>query len=277
MKQIIAIIALAVFSCVCSYANVLADCKAADRLHKEFKYDDENKLLVALLDQAKTPKEESEVNWRLSRVTLYLGDDAEDRASGRRSSSSTTRKARGLPIRRLRVPEQCPRLLLESLEHGTLGPGEGILDSLGKAEPMQKLLIQAIEIDSEHADSFYVLGELYDELPGWPLSFGNIDFSISFARKSISINEKQVQFGTADRKLTYYIKLAKHLWKRNASASKRQADQKSKHDNYETKKSILEKNDTSKVRSTYSLGRTGKKLDRSSLRIQGARRYQIEK
>ena len=78
---------------------------------------------------------------------------------------------------------------------GRWGQVKGILDSLGKAEPMQKLLIQAIDLDSDHSDSYFVLGELYDELPGWPISFGNIDFAVSFARKSIALNDEQLGYG----------------------------------------------------------------------------------
>ncbi len=242
MKQITLSIVICSFALVSAFGTVQSDLQDADRLHKEFKYTDEKTLLLGSLGQAGTQKDKYDILWRLARVTLKLGDDAEDRGVKKEELLKVFEEGEKYANQAIEAnPNGQFGYFWKSSNIGRWGQVKGILDSLGKAEPMQKLLVKAIEIDSEHADSYFVLGELYDELPGWPISFGNIDFAVSYARKSIAANEKQVAEGKAEKDRGFYIKLAKHLYKRNWSPQTRTNELKNKLANYNSKKSILEK------------------------------------
>jgi tetratricopeptide (TPR) repeat protein len=220
-------------------ADIIED---AEKIHDSFDYINEKKFLLENLASAKTQSEKAEAYWRLSRVDLYLGDEAENKGVKKddllkyyEEGEKYADKAIGL------FPKSCPALYWKASNIGRWGQVKGVLDSLGKAEPMQKLLIEALRINPDHADSYFVLGELYDEVPGWPIAFGNIDFAVSFARKSIALNEKEVEAGSGKKMSSYYIKLAKHLWKRNWDANKRRTEQPGKKNNYDSKTSVFDK------------------------------------
>jgi hypothetical protein len=94
---------------------------------------------------------------------------------------------------------------------------------------MKDLLVKALSLNPDRTDPYYVLGELYRELPGWPVSFGNTDAAVSLGRRAVDAREAQVQNGQ-EKELVYnfYTELAKTLYKRNWSAATRAAEQKNK-------------------------------------------------
>jgi len=72
-----------------------------------------------------------------------------------------------------------------------------------------------------------VLGQLYREVPGWPVSFGNVTAAVSLGRKSVDLRQAQVRAGTEPALVYNFItELAKTLYKRNWSAATRAAEQK---------------------------------------------------
>ena len=108
---------------------------------------------------------------------------------------------------------------------------------------MRDLLHQALKIYPEHAASFYILGVLYEKLPGWPISFGSNEHSVSLARKSIDANLVEFEKGLINRiKYAYHIELARHLKERNWSTSKRSKEQSREAREYDKKQDVLEKN-----------------------------------
>jgi len=92
---------------------------------------------------------------------------------------------------------------------------------------MKDLLVTELSLNPERSDAYYVLGELYRELPGWPVSFGNVDAAVSLGYMAVDLREKQVKSG-AEKELVYnfYTELAKTLYKRNWSAATRFSEQK---------------------------------------------------
>jgi hypothetical protein len=89
------------------------------------------------------------------------------------------------------------------------------LGSLKLISSAHKHLESTISIDPTHADAWHTLGQLYLELPGWPISFGNIVNAASFARKATAVATRD------PLPYDYYIGLARILWQRNWSSSKR--------------------------------------------------------
>ena len=68
---------------------------------------------------------------------------------------------------------------------------------------------------TDNTISWYVLGQLYYQLPGWPLSFGNLDTAISYTRKAIETIPPTILYPG------HFKALAEMLWKRNNNVSKR--------------------------------------------------------
>ncbi|MBN2536180.1 MAG: hypothetical protein JXB88_25085 [Spirochaetales bacterium] len=244
MKRVIITGIIFLFLSVYGICNVSEDLRNADNLHNAYRYAEENTLLLSLVNKAQGNKEKAEVYWRLARVTVYLGDDSEDRGDSKNKILSFFEQGEEYANKAMELdPGNHLAYYWKSANIGRWGQVKGILNALNKARPMQVLLVQAINLDPAHADSFNVLGELYDELPGFPISFGNIDYSVSLARKCISLHEEDRTVGREPRiKYGYYIKLAKHLYKRNWNTKKRIEKQEGKEKKYGKEKNILEKN-----------------------------------
>ena len=234
------------FLCIAGYvfSDITKDLKKADLLYDEFKYSAANTFLLNLIDKALGNKEKTEVYWRLARVILYLGDAAEDAGKPKDEILSFFVKGEEYADKAIQYdPNNHLGYYWKSSNMGRWGQVKGILNSLFKADPMKKLLVKAINIDSGHADSFYVLGELYDELPGFPISFGSINYSVSLGRKCVALHEADRAAGREPEiKYGFYIKLAKHLRKRGWSAAKRKSNIANKKKNYNKNTDILKKN-----------------------------------
>ena len=84
---------------------------------------------------------------------------------------------------------------------------------------MKDLLVKELSLNPERSDSSYVLGELYRELPGWPVSSGNLDAAVSVGRMAVDMRQAQAEKGV-EKELAYY--------KRNWSAAARAAEQKNR-------------------------------------------------
>ena len=125
---------------------------------------------------------------------------------------------------------------------GRWGQVKGILNSLFKAAPMKELLVKDLSLDANHPDAYFVLGQLYRELPGSPLSFGDSDAAVSLGRMAVDLRVQAVKSGK-EKELSYgyYLQLAKSLWKRNLSAAKRASGLAKKQAAWESAKTPLEK------------------------------------
>jgi hypothetical protein len=92
---------------------------------------------------------------------------------------------------------------------------------------MRDLLVKELALKPDRSDPYYVLGQLYREVPGWPVSFGNVNAAVSLGRKSVDLRQTQVQAGTETELVYNFItELAKTLYKRNWSAATRITEQK---------------------------------------------------
>ncbi|POQ98964.1 hypothetical protein AU468_11265 [Alkalispirochaeta sphaeroplastigenens] len=99
----------------------------------------------------------------------------------------------------------------------------GIFNSLFQASTVRDHLVNALERDPELAEGYYVLGQVYRELPGWPISFGSNDGAVSLGRRAIDLYEEQREAGLVPvRYFDHYIELANSLWTRNNSSRKRE-------------------------------------------------------
>ncbi len=186
-----------------------------DENFAESRFDENTELLEQAEDAAVSSSERAGYLWRLARNKLVLTD---------------AKKRNGAPKEELLEGyKRCEELAdeavsLDSRNHnayywrasgvGRWGQTKGVLNSLMKAGPMREDLEKAVSIESDHADSYYVLGQLYAAVPKL-ISFGNIDYAVSYSRKALA------SYVGLQTKYSFYLKLAEQLWDRNWSERKR--------------------------------------------------------
>jgi hypothetical protein len=229
MRRLLAVL-LFVLPIVAAGADVSAATAQADALHDKGSYADARALMLSSVSGVTDGKDLAELYWRASRETLELGDIAE---------AATTTHGDILAVFTLGEqyadnaiaadPKNDLGYYWKSSNIGRWGQVKGILNSLFKAGPMKDLLVKELSLNPERTDPYYVLGQLYRELPGWPASFGNIDAAVSLGRKAVDLRQAQFASGAA-RELVYNFttELAKTLWKRNWPADKRRSEQAAK-------------------------------------------------
>jgi hypothetical protein len=219
--------------------------KKADDFDWEGKYQEEKILLDTALIKATRSADRAEVFWRLSRAVLNIADTdlKSNRINADRALKLFEEGEHHADMAISLAPNKPEGYYWKSSNMGLWGQTKGIFDSLGKAGPMNDNLRLALKQDPEFSDAFYVLGELFEKLPGWPISFGNIDYSVSLGRKCIDLMEAQVKAGKK-RGLYYgaYIALANHLWIRNWDAKRRQNAQAGQRRELAKQKHYVDKN-----------------------------------
>ena len=173
--------------------------------------------LESALNEAKDDSEKSEILWRLSRNTLTLTDDIEKTSENKQARLDGYSKAEALAQESVDLVESYNAYHWLASAIGRIGQVNGPLNSLGKAKPMRNL-VEKVQNDfnADYTDSWYVLGILYNQLPGGPISFGDKDFAISYMRRCVD-----TQDNINRNNLTNYLELAQQLADRDWSASKR--------------------------------------------------------
>ena len=213
-----------------AYAEGSPVADQADALHDKGMYAEAQQLLRDSLPDAQSGKDRAELYWREARETLELGDAAEKDKKPQAEILALFTEGDGYADKAIAAdPQNDQGYFWKSANIGRWGQVKGIFDSLSKAAPMKELLVKELSINPERSDPYFVLGQLYRELPGWPVSFGNIDAAVSLGRKAVEMRQAQVQAGL-EKELVYgfYNELAKSLYKREWSTARRVSEQKAK-------------------------------------------------
>jgi tetratricopeptide (TPR) repeat protein len=244
VKRLALILGILVAAAVLLPAEVTATLERADALNDDGAHEQARAVLEDALGRAGSGAEKAEVLWRLARAWLNIGEDAEERGAGTSELLGFYEKGERMAVQ---ATEADPRSHLgyywQSANIGKWGQTKGIMNALAKAKPMRDLLQKALSLNPEHADSYYVLGQLYEQVPGFPISFGDKGYAVSLGRKSVDLREAQVRSGR-EKELVYdyYTELAKHLWERNWSASRRSREQKQMMSGFSKAGEPMEKN-----------------------------------
>ena len=244
MKRLGTILALLLIIVPLGLADFQEILDRVDQLHEEETYEQTKSLIESSLAEAKSGAEKAELHWRLARAWLNLGDEAED--SGTAEEALLAYFESGEAEAQKAIDADANNHLgyyWKSANIGRWGQVKGILNSLFKAKPMRDLLQQAVAVEPEHADSYYVLGQLFEQVPGFPVSFGDKDYAVSLGRKSLDLHEQQVKAGIEDEiNYDFYTEMAKHLWERNYTAARRAREQGRKKNKYQSISDPMEKN-----------------------------------
>jgi tetratricopeptide (TPR) repeat protein len=239
MRQLVVVAALLVFP-LCLFADVSQTLKQIDALHDQGRYAEARDLALGSLSGA-SAREQAELYWRAARSTMEMGNDAEEQGKPRDAILKLFDDGEKLADSAIAAdPTDNLPYYWKSANIGRWGQVKGILNSLNRAGSMRDLLVKDIGLDAEHADAYYVLGQLYRELPGFPLSFGNTDWGVSLGWLAIDLREKQVASGVEPTmSWAYYTELGKTLWKRNWSSTTRLAEQQKKKAAFDSAKTPL--------------------------------------
>jgi hypothetical protein len=226
MRRIIALVLL-VLPVVAAFPDVAQTAAQADALHDKGMYAEARTLVLGGLPGVTDGAGQAELYWRAARETLELGDIAEKDKKPQADILAIFTQGEGYADKAIAAdPKNDLGYYWKSSNIGRWGQVKGILNSLFKAGPMKDLLVKELSLNAERTDPYYVLGQLYRELPGWPASFGNVDAAVSLGRKAVDLRQAQLAAGT-EKEFVYNFatELAKTLWKRNWSSDRRTAEQ----------------------------------------------------
>ncbi|MCK4514068.1 MAG: hypothetical protein KAU31_02360 [Spirochaetaceae bacterium] len=212
----------------------------ADALYEDDEPQAAFDILEDALSTAGNGAERAEVLWRMARATLDVAELEEDKGGPAEPILAMYVSGEQYGIQAVDAdPSNHLGYYWQSANIGKWGQLKGILNSLFKAGPMRDLLNQAIEREPDHADSYYVLGQMYEQVPGF-ISFGNKDFAVSLGRKSIELHEAELAAGIEDEmNHDYYVQMASHLIARNWDENKRNNEQSKKRRNYNNTDEVL--------------------------------------
>jgi len=183
-----------------------------------------SQLLMEMLPSAQTDQERAQIYWRLSRDTI-MGNDIR-RYAGETFGSLLPlyEKAESFADTAIALDPQNP--MGYYLKACNIGRQEQAHHWLSGLQVMRTLLVTAAALDPLLSGPWYVLGQLYEQVPGWPLSFGNSAMAVSLGRKALDAAASQVAAGVErEVPLDFTIQLARHLAKRNWSSERRAREQ----------------------------------------------------
>ncbi len=192
-------------------------------------------LLEKSLPGVTVAEEQAEIYWRLSRDTLRLADDLGWQGAASGEASPHARRAATAKLLSMYKegeayadhaislePSRAEGYLWKAANIDRWAQTRGILASLYETGPMRRLLVTAAHLDPSLADVWFVLAQLYSQVPGYPLSFGNDAWAVSLGRKAIDARAAELQKGLVRSiPAEYYIRLAEELAKRDWTESTR--------------------------------------------------------
>jgi hypothetical protein len=184
-------------------------------------------LLVGMLPAARTDRERAEIYWRLSRDTILDADIRRYAGASTDSLLPLYKKGEYFADKAISFGPSNPMgYYLKACNIGRREQACKTLASLSQAELMRNLLVKAVQADPQLSGPWYVLGQLYEQVPGWPLSFGNTVWAVSLGRKALDAGREDVSNGV-EREVPpdYSIQLARQLAKRDWSSEKRAQEQ----------------------------------------------------
>lgn len=218
----------------------MAAIEEADALYEDDEPQAAFDILEDTLSTAENGAERSEVLWRLARAILDVGELEEDKGGPDGPILTIYLAGEQYGVQAVDAdPSNHLAYYWQSANIGKWGQLRGILNSLFKAGPMRQLLNQAIVHEPDHADTYYILGQMYEQVPGWPF-WGNKDFAVSLGRKSIVLHEAELAAGIEEEmNHDYYVQMAGHLIARNWNENKRNSEQSKKRRNYDNTDEVL--------------------------------------
>jgi len=183
-------------------------------------------LLVEMLPAAATGQERADICWRLSRDILLDTDNRHCEGASAALLVSLYKEGESWADHAIACDPNNPLgYYLKASNIARQGQARGN-PSLAQVDAMRTLLVKAVQLNPRVSGPWYVLGQLYEQVPGWPVSFGNAEGSVSLGRKALDAGAAELSAGLIHFvPPDYSIQLARHLARRNWSSEKRFREQ----------------------------------------------------
>ncbi|MBN1595454.1 tetratricopeptide repeat protein, partial [candidate division FCPU426 bacterium] len=129
-----------------------------------------------------------EAIWRLARCYWWEGDHApqDKKISNYATGVQLAQRAQKI------APGKTEGYYWFGVCEGRAAEIRGVLNSLFAIEPIRQAMEKILEIDPGHGRAHHVLGVLYRKAPGWPLSCGNLNKSLEYARLAVEYAPEEV-------------------------------------------------------------------------------------
>lgn len=194
-----------------------------DRLHQDDQHDAVLQIIANTLP-GRSGAERGALLWREGRARMQIAD------FGHHDGDLSDGETIAMLQETERLAQEASQLAPNAAEPwfwlgaamGRRGQVQGVLNSLFMAGDVRDNAVEALNRREEFSEAFFLLGQVYRELPGRPLSFGNNDYAVSMARRAIVIHEAERAAGIAPNKShDLYTQLGAALWKRNHNERQR--------------------------------------------------------
>ncbi len=187
-----------------------------DEFFLEDKYEEAHAFLIGNIENLTRDVEKAEAYWRLSKAMVILGIIKAQEKASKEEILAAYQQGIDFADKAIELNKDCrDAFLWKASALGSWGQAKGPFDALKMAGKTRDNLALAIEIDPEYDPAFSMLSMVYGMVPGWPLSFGNVDYAVSLSRRAVDCFKEDEKFSE------YYLLLARFLWKRNWKRDKR--------------------------------------------------------
>ncbi|MFW5695257.1 MAG: hypothetical protein ACOCYB_08805 [Alkalispirochaeta sp.] len=200
---------------------------AVDAHHEYDRHEEALAVLAELEGDISNELDRAEMLWRRARaefsvidLALYGGEISEDEAMNRLETIQEMAHE-AVQIAGSSAPAQA--YFWRGAARAKQGELRGVLNALFMADDLRDDLRQAVAADSEYGNPYYVAGQLYQRLPGFPVSFGDTPAAVSFSRRAVDLHDAAYDAGDAPvRYWDYYVRLAENLQSRGWSQRRRE-------------------------------------------------------
>ena len=217
--------------------------KTADELLDRGNVEASLDLLQSHAESADSSKTAAAILWRCSRASLIIGEIKEREGVSKKEVMEIYERGIEYAEKAIEKDSRSHQAYFYRASNiGKLSQMKSVFEAFNRVTDIRDDLRRAVTIKPDFSIAWYVLGILYEQVPGGIISFGNIEYSVSFARKSIETMQKELSSGDGERiYYDYYTELAKHLYKRNWSSERRKREHPQLLAQYKKQYSIFDK------------------------------------
>ena len=189
-----------------------------ERLHETDQHQQILDTIEAELRTTSNRSRRAKLLWRRARAQLTLADYGHWRGDlSDRQAIALLQTAEGYADEAIELDSAAADpYFWKAATMGLRGQIRGVLNSLLMASDVRDWAEEALERNPDHTEAHYLLGQLYRELPRWPISFGDRDRAVSYLRRSVELHEREYRSSVVQvRYFDLYTQLADALWRRD--------------------------------------------------------------
>lgn len=172
-------------------ASIVALLNEGSEFQKKRNSEDQTPILAAI-DKYKevlaVDPQNYDALWRMSWAFLWLGDHSSEEKKIDIFTQGMDFGKKAIEVN----PNGLDGHYWYGSNMGKYGEARGIFKSLQFIDPIIQEMETNLKIDPNHYKSITVLGIIYRKAPPWPVSVGDMDKSLEFLQRAISINDKSL-------------------------------------------------------------------------------------